>query len=362
MKPASDLCWKCQENNNKIIKATNCAETEKEDLLQEQQKHLSDARREREFYKEQIRENKAFFGSLSNFDVHTIFRKSTPCSFNGSVHYSFDYAQQLMYPANPQQPGPIYFKVPRKCSLFGICTEALPRQINYLIDEFISAGKGANATISLVHHFFEEYGFGECQCELHADNCCGQNKNNAFMQYFMYRVCTSMHKKIGYHFMIAGHTKFLVDGCFGLIKKKTRRTFISSLADIGDAVIDSSPNAVVNIPEFVGLEDEVVRIPTYDWTAFLEKYFKAIPNIKSYQHFRFSDEHPGIVFCKESIESDEVAINILKDHLPKKGEMPNKIKRKPVSLERREYLFKEIRQFCKDESKDLVCPKPTGSE
>jgi len=71
-----------------------------------------------------------------------------PCCLEGTVHYSYDYAQQLHYPADPYQPGPIYFKTPRKCGLFGVCCEAIPRQVNFLIDENVQMGKGANRTIN----------------------------------------------------------------------------------------------------------------------------------------------------------------------------------------------------------------------
>ena len=40
-----------------------------------------------------------------------------PCSFRGRNHISFDFAQQMHYPSDPLQPGPIYFKTPRKCGL-----------------------------------------------------------------------------------------------------------------------------------------------------------------------------------------------------------------------------------------------------
>ena len=40
-----------------------------------------------------------------------------------TVHYSFDYAQQVFYPHQAQQVGPIYFKTPRKCQCFGVCCE-----------------------------------------------------------------------------------------------------------------------------------------------------------------------------------------------------------------------------------------------
>ena len=64
------------------------------------------------------------------------------------MHYSFDYAQQVHLPSNPQQPGPIYFLVPRKCGLFGVCCEGIPRQVNFLIDEAHLISKGANAVVN----------------------------------------------------------------------------------------------------------------------------------------------------------------------------------------------------------------------
>ena len=93
------------------------------------------------------------------------------CSMQGTMHYSFDYAQQVHIPSNPLQPGPIYFKTPRKCGIFGVICEAIPRQVNYLIDEATIAGKGANATISYVHHFLAQHGPGETDVHFHADNC-----------------------------------------------------------------------------------------------------------------------------------------------------------------------------------------------
>ena len=59
------------------------------------------------------------------------------------------------------QPGPIYFLTPRKCSVFGVNCEAIPRQINFLTDESGEVGKGANAVISRLHYFFETHGLGE---------------------------------------------------------------------------------------------------------------------------------------------------------------------------------------------------------
>lgn len=77
----------------------------------------------------------------------------------------------MHYPCDPHQPGPIYFKTPRKCGLFGVCCAAIPKQVNYLIDEAVSVSKGANAVVSYFHHFLENYGLGEKNLIVHADNC-----------------------------------------------------------------------------------------------------------------------------------------------------------------------------------------------
>ena len=58
-----------------------------------------------------------------------------------SAHYSFDMAQQVFYPNNPLQPGPMYFLTRRKCATFEVCCEAIPRQVNYLIDEAVDVGR-----------------------------------------------------------------------------------------------------------------------------------------------------------------------------------------------------------------------------
>ena len=54
--------------------------------------------------------------------------------------------------------------------------------MNYLIDESVAAGKGANTVISLVHHYLDHHGLQERHAHFNADNCSGQNKNNAMMQ------------------------------------------------------------------------------------------------------------------------------------------------------------------------------------
>lgn len=140
------------------------------------------------------------------------------CSLDTTIHYLLDFAQQIHIPSNLMQLGPIYFKTSRKCGIFGVMCKAVPRQVNYLIDEASDVGKGANTTISYVHHCFHYHGLGEKQVHLHADNSSGQNKNKYFLWYLAWRTIMHLHESIKYSFLINGHTKFGPDRSFGMIK------------------------------------------------------------------------------------------------------------------------------------------------
>ena len=199
------------------------------------------------------------------------------------MHYSFDYAQQVHYPANPQQPGPIYFLTPRKCGIFGVCCEGVRQQVNYLIDEGMCSSKGSNSVISYLHHYFDQYGLREKHVELHCDNCSGQNKNRYMLWYLCWRVVCGYHTSVALHFMVSGHTKFAPDGNFGLIKRRFNVCAVDCLADIQEVVTSSSKS---NIAQVVGWENQATLVTTYDWQRFFSNSFNVLPGIKSYHHFK----------------------------------------------------------------------------
>ena len=89
-------------------------------------------------------------------------------------------------------------------------------------------------------------------------------------------------------FLIAGHTKFGPDRCFGIIKKSYKVSYISSLYEFANMV--ESSNSGINKAQLVGTHDGTVIVPVYDWSSFLEQFFKKVPNIKKYHHFRFCKE------------------------------------------------------------------------
>ena len=126
----------------------------------------------------------------------------------------------MHYPSNPQQPGPLYFKTPRKCGIFGVCAEGSNTQLNYLIDEAHTCGKGVNSIVSMVHHYLQHLTHSEENIRLQADNCVGQNKNNAMVGYLAWRVMVGLSKSCELSFMIPGHTWFSPGRFFGLIKRK----------------------------------------------------------------------------------------------------------------------------------------------
>ena len=254
------------------------------------------------------------------------------------------------------QPGPIYFLTPRKCSVFGVNCEAIPRQINFLTDEAGEAGRGANAVISWLHFFLENHGLGERDAYFHADNCTGQNKNNTVIAYFMWRILTKRHTNITYSFLVVGHTKFSPDWCFGLFKRLYRRTPVSCLADVA-AVVNRS--AICNTAQLVCTEDGSELVTTYDWTSFFASHMHKIQGIKKYHHFRFASASPGIVFAKNYADTDEIPFSLLKSSWqPDPGVLPARIQPKGLSEERQWYLHDSIRQFCSEEHRDTVCPLP----
>lgn len=356
-KPMTDLCLTCQQNTSKLLRSANLPDREKSECVLAQQEHLNCVQTERDFYRNSCKESKSNFERFE--DTIELDEQHDPCSLGTTIHYSFDFAQQVHIPSNPMQPGPIYFKTPRKCGIFGVMCEAIPRQVNYLIDEASDVGKGANTTISYIHHYLENHGLGEAHVHLHADNCPGQNKNNFFLWYLAWRTIIQLHDSIGYSFLITGHTKFGPDRCFGIIKRSYKVSYVSSLYEFAQ-LVESSSAAGVNKAQLAGTHDGKVIVPVYNWSAFLEQYFVRFPGIKKYHHFRFSKDEPGKMYFKQYNTSPEQSMLLLKNPaiLPLSAVLPPKVNPQGLSQERKQYLYRDIRQFCKPGTEDIVAPAP----
>jgi len=115
-------------------------------------------------------------------------------------------------------------------------------------------------------------------------------------------------------------------------------------------MVESSSTGI-NKAQLVGKHDGTVIVPVYDWSSFLEQFFRRVPNVTRYHHSRFSKDEPGKLYFKESNSSPEHSLMLLKKHgiLPSPSVLPTKLN---------PYLHREIRQFCKPGLEDLVAPAP----
>ncbi|ELU00818.1 hypothetical protein CAPTEDRAFT_188926 [Capitella teleta] len=113
----------------------------------------------------------------------------------------------------------------------------------------------------------------------------GGRKNNFVLYYLAWRVAMCLHKTISLHFMVAGHTKFAPDWCFGLLKQAFRRSKVDSL-ECMESVVNGS--AACNIAQLIGWEDGRVVVPVYDWNAHLSPHGQHMKGIKENHHFKVS--------------------------------------------------------------------------
>ena len=360
MKPSSDLCFVCQENVAAIMRSTNLPEDEKSENLKSAEEHLTTAKEERKAYNDKKEISKANWEDLPREHHHG--QGSSHGNLPISMLYSFDHAQLVHIPSNPLQPGPAYFKTARKCEIFGICCEGSRIQVNYLIDEGESIGKGANSIISYLHHYLDVYGVGEQHLELQADNCVGQNKNNPMIQYLAWRCFTKKSSSCSIHFMLVGHTRFSPDQYFGMIKRKYRKTRVSSISQLSKVVSESTDTGM-NKVQLAFDKESGCRVPCYDWKSFLSSRFKVIPSITKYHHFKVSHDNLGVVELHEFAHSSMEKVDIQKLGISiGSQEMPEVIPPPGIPIERQKYLYEQIRMFCEPEYADITCPQPESDD
>ena len=347
--PSTDLCFTCQQNNKSIQLSGCLPEEEKLKRVKIAQDHLIQAGKEHTYYNSQVEVAQA------SAQV-ALSEGSTP----RLAHLSFDFAQQVHFPFDSQQTGPEYFKTGRKCGIFGVCNDGESAQVNYLIDEAENPGKGADCVVSLLHHYVEKYGAHEKDLYLHADNCVGQNRNNCTIQYLMWRVVFGLNDSIELLFMLSGRTKFSPDRFFGLFKKAYCHSSVSTITEVA-AVVDRSTTTGQSRHQLVRSPDGSTLVNFYKWSAHLNHFFKPIPHITTYHNFRVNSSQPGTVFLRTYSDSDTTQCAILQAGFSSVSTgMPEKTVIPGMSLERKWYLYEQIRQHCKSTlAADITCPIPS---
>jgi hypothetical protein len=105
--------------------------------------------------------------------------------------------------------------------------------------------------------------------------------------------------------MIAGHTKFKVDGFFGLIKRLYRKSTIYDINGFAEVVIKSSPTGLNKVQRYENSQG----FQYFDFKV-LEKYFKELPNIRKYHHFLFEASNPKVVKVQEFANSPFIKVSL----------------------------------------------------
>jgi hypothetical protein len=91
-RPRTDLCWQCQSNNEQLIRSANLPDDRKSEAVKKQQDHLSLVQKERAVYNDMTA---ACRKTCSGSDLS--FGPSLPASKKIRMHYSFDFAQQVIF-------------------------------------------------------------------------------------------------------------------------------------------------------------------------------------------------------------------------------------------------------------------------
>ena len=178
------------------------------------------------------------------------------------------------------------------------------------------------------------------------------------IMYLAWRVMCGLHTQITYSFMVAGHTKFSPDGFFGLLKLKLRRSEVDNLDDLVE-VVENSTTGGFNKAQTIHDKNKNRVVHFYNWTEFLSKYFKSIPNILQYHHFILHKDNIGKVEVKKKIDENTQTINIMKSKNINITGFPQEIFPKGLSNERKWYLYEQVRQHIGNPNKrDEYCPMP----
>jgi hypothetical protein len=345
MTPRTDVCQTCENYRISIQRAMS--EDEKKKLLSEFSTHLEVAQKEREMYLAAIKRSKeAAVSACENNSVPTF------------THITFDFAQQVFLPYHARQVGPLYYKVPMRVQIFGIC-DSQPLQINYLFNEKETIGingsksHGPNSVISMIHHYLHVHGRNEPFYHFHADNCVGQNKNKSVLAYFMWRTLVGLNEEITLSFMRVGHTRCIVDACFGLLKKRYRSSDCDTMEHLKTAIeLSAKCNSV-----------QLYNWEWREWDNFLISSFKPYPGIRKIQHFRFTKSSPGIVFTRTTCDNPVSEFKLIKRGVRinqfKKDRLPPLMTPPGLSAVRAKYLHDEVREFVLPEFRDVLCPAPT---
>lgn len=159
----------------------------------------------------------------------------------------------------------------------------------------------------LLHHYLEKYGNGESDRFLHADNCVGQNENNAIMHYLLRQVLTKRSGSAELSFMLTGHTKFSPDHFLGLFKKVFRCSSVDTIESIA-ATVESSTQNKQNVAQLICDAEGRLQV-VFLW---LDGFPCSVFQVTTYHNFKACSTQPGKLRLNEFSNSEEQWQSLLK--------------------------------------------------
>jgi hypothetical protein len=357
-RPRSNVCDECTMfrafyRQHSADESAHTSPREEEHITQ-WQRHIQLAKEAREVYNADLRQAQETLG---------LVRQGQLPLAGYVAHYTFDFMQSLAIPQFADQTKEMYYFSLRNIHLFSIRDDGARTQYNYLYDE-AEGGKGANSVISLLFHFLRHRARESAAIviHLHADNCCGQNKNNLVMQFFVLLVSLGVLTHVEMKFLIKGHTHCSVDGGHGMIKKVWRTHDVFTLAQAAKVVEASSPTAGVQRATVVTAHD------FFDWERLLSGYFSKLPKILSFQQFEMDATRPGRLRYRQHHTEPWNEVSLFRqgiERLPSTlssldaiQQTLNPLPAPGIPLKKQHVLYEKVRKYVPLEYQDLLCPQP----
>lgn len=173
----------------------------------------------------------------------------------------------------------------------------------------------------------------------------------------MWLIIIDVLDEVHLDFMIAGHTFFFPDACFGCLKKKVRKERILNYDDF-HAVVEKS--AKCNL----AVSTRVPSFRTYDWKTFVKQFFRPVDKISKLHCLEISRGH--VIACEVHGDGKPTRQNLMKrgiteekirnpsDHGLRRLEDLDTSSRVVLDDKRVDYLKKKILPYIGDSDSDKL--------
>ena len=169
--------------------------------------------------------------------------------------------------------------------------------------------------------------------------------------------------------MLPGHTKFMPDGFFGMLKKKIHQHRIDGKEKIVECINASSKDGKSNTAITYGSSPN--QFHYYDFNSHFDGWFTKIDGLLQFQHFCFSKSTPGIVYACKRHDQPETTFDIRTkkwQNVDALGlclhfsQLMTEIECAPLPKKCKDYIYKEILPHIDGEDNKAAMLKAIGKD